>query len=135
MKIKNKKNNDEINKNIRKFVTKEDLPDLTEELLELAGSINNKSFVLSFMKVENIGQYKFYGSLGFTVQNVGEGIVRCIQIYDDVFCLESLAMYAKTVEIVGGVLELGQFAIIAPVNKIKEEMDCNKSTAIGMEVA
>ena len=125
MKMKMKKNDDEINNNMGKCVRKEDLPDLTDELLELAGSINNKSFVLSFMKAENIGQYKFYGSLGFTVQNVGEGIVRCIQIYDDAFCLESLAMYAKTVEIVGGVLELGQFAIVAPVNKIKEEENTN----------
>ena len=123
----------EIN-NTKKIVTEEDLPELAEDLLVLAGSINNKSLVLSFMRAENIGQYKFYGSMGFTVQNVGEGIVRCIQIYDDLFRLESLAMYAKTVENVGGILELGQFTIVSPVNKIVEEK-VSKSIEIGMEVA
>ncbi len=53
-------------------------------------------------------------STGVTWQVVSEGKVRCIRVWDDDYCYESLAMMRASMQLVDLEVELDPYAVVTP---------------------
>jgi hypothetical protein len=108
------------------------IPKLTEEQINSAESVENKSWILSHMGEDNLGRFGMIEDLGFALQNVGEGILRCILAYDDEPAIRNLALVKQTIESVGGTLEIGDFTVL---KEYIEPEEIQEDPTTGMEVA
>ena len=79
---------------------------------------------------------------GFTLQNAGAGVLRCIHLVDAEYAFLCLAMANETIKLAGGVLELAPYTVVRPMNReADDEATSAKATVssepatVGMEVA
>ena len=60
-------------------------------------------FMAEFMASENAGRFNWFERRGFTLQNAGAGVLRCIHIVDAEYAFLCLAMANETIKLAGGV--------------------------------
>ena len=87
------------------------LPNLGAKQLALAKS--KTSWAAWFWDAE-VGFIHHDESVGVTWQVVDEGKVRCIRVWDDAYCYESLAMMRASMQLVDLEVELDPYAVVTP---------------------
>ena len=87
------------------------LPNLGAKQLALAKS--KASWAAWFWDAE-VGYIHHDESVGVTWQVVDEGKVRCIRVWDDAYCYESLAMMRASMQLVDLEVELDPYAVVTP---------------------
>ena len=122
--------------------THEQLPDLCASDLHIAATPADIAFMAEFMSSENIGRYNWFDRRGFTLQNVGNGVLRCIHLVDSEYAFLCLAMVNETIKLAGGVLELAPYTVVRPMvlkgdheTPSPESAAVSQPTVVGMEVA
>ena len=95
-----------------------------------------------FMACENAGRFNWFDRRGFTLQNAGAGVLRCIHLVDAEYAFLCLAMANETIKLAGGVLELAPYTVVRPMTREADsEATSSKATVpsepatVGMEVA
>ena len=89
------------------------LPNLGAKQLALAKS--KTSWAAWFWDAE-VGFIHHDESVGVTWQVVDEGKVRCIRVWDDAYCYESLAMMRASMQLVDLEVELDPYVVVTPHN-------------------
>jgi len=122
--------------------THDQLPELSASDLHVAATPADIEFMGEFMASENIGRYNWFDRRGFTLQNAGAGVLRCIHLVDAEYAFLCLAMANETIKLAGGVLELAPYTVVRPMTR---EADTQPASAeapassapvtVGMEVA
>ena len=125
--------------------THDQLPELDASDLHLAATPADVAFMASFMASDNVGRFNWFGRQGFTLQNAGGGVLRCIHLVDSEYAFRCLAMANETVKLAGGVIELAPFTVVRPMvdgddeqtasTDSTETTDATRSLHVGMEVA
>ena len=110
-------------------------PELTEEQITAARSVENKSWILARMGDKNLGRFEMVEGAGFALQNVGNETLRCIFSFDDEPAILFLAMVKETIESVGGALEIGDFTVLKEYIEPEPEDSIVENPPTGMEVA
>ena len=87
------------------------LPDLGAKQLAMAK--NKTSWAAWFWDAE-VGYIHHDESVGVTWQVVDEGKVRCIRVWDDAYCYESLAMMRASMQLVDLEVELDPYVVVTP---------------------
>lgn len=87
------------------------LPNLGAKQLALAKS--KTSWAAWFWDAE-VGFIHHDESVGVTWQVVDEGKVRCIRVWDDAYCYESLAMMRASMQLVDLEVELDPYVVVTP---------------------
>ena len=87
------------------------LPELGSEQLEQARK--NMSWAAGFRQ-DNIGHIHHDKTCGVTWQVVRDGRVRCIRVWDDDWCYESLAMMIASLEMAKIEVELDPYVLVTP---------------------
>ena len=87
------------------------LPNLGAKQLALAKS--KTSWAAWFWDAE-VGYIHHDESVGVTWQVVDEGKVRCIRVWDDAYCYESLAMMRASMQLVDLEVELDPYVVVTP---------------------
>lgn len=87
------------------------LPNLGAKQLALAKS--KTSWAAWFWDAE-VGFIHHDESVGVTWQVVDDGKVRCIRVWDDAYCYESLAMMRASMQLVDLEVELDPYAVVTP---------------------
>ena len=87
------------------------LPDLGTKQLALAKS--KTSWAAWFWEAE-VGYIHHDETVGVTWQLVDEGKVRCIRVWDDAYCYESLAMMRASMQLVDLEVELDPYVVVTP---------------------
>ena len=130
----------------------EQLPTLTASDLHAAAIPDNIAFFADFMLKQNVGRYHWFERQGFTLQNAGAGVIRCVYVVDHASSLHNLALVNETVSLAGGCLELAPFTVVSPMleGDKDEQAECEEeagpgetpsqsfpqeSSVVGMEVA
>lgn len=88
------------------------LPSLLQDEIAFAHTHQNKQFVLSLASGERIGSLASFPELGFVIQTVAEGVLRCLLVDRDPASLLKLAMFAETVHAVGCIIQISPFAVL-----------------------
>ena len=96
-------------------LTQEQLPELGASDLYTAATPAEVEFMSMFMAKDNIGRFNWFDRQGFTLQNVGAGVLRCIHVVDSEYAFLCLAMAKETVKLAGGVLELAPYTVVRPM--------------------
>ena len=123
----------------------EQLPELSEGDLHRAANPDSVASMADFLKNEESGRYSWFERLGFTLQNAGAGVLRCIHLVDHEGALLNLAIAKVTIEIAGGQLELAPFTVVRPMadeasgaevrGNAVEDKAAPANPPVGMEVA
>ena len=123
----------------------EQLPELSEGDLHNASNPDSVAFMADFLKNEESGRYSWFEHLGFTLQNAGAGVLRCIHLVDHEGALLNLAIAKVTIEIAGGQLELAPYTVVRPMadeasraevrGNAVEDKTAPANPPVGMEVA
>ncbi|MBR50080.1 MAG: hypothetical protein CMA83_00675 [Euryarchaeota archaeon] len=87
------------------------LPVLGTKQLALAKS--KTSWAAWFWEAE-VGYIHHDETVGVTWQLVDEGKVRCIRVWDDAYCYESLAMMRASMQLVDLEVELDPYVVVTP---------------------
>jgi hypothetical protein len=132
-------------------LSEEQLPALSPSDLHAAAAPDNIQFMTDLMAKENVGRLRWFEHLGFTLQNAGAGVLRCVYMVDHEIAVHALAMANETIVLAGGRLELAPFTVVRPfvANEEGDEVEASEepldgarqeaprrdSTVIGMEVA
>ena len=132
-------------------LSEEQLPALSASELHAAAAPDDVQFMADFMAKENVGRLQWFEHLGFTLQNAGAGVLRCVYMVDHEIAVQSLAMANETIVLAGGRLELAPYTVVRPfvANEQRDEVEASEehldgarqeaphhdSTVIGMEVA
>lgn len=120
------------------------LPELDPSDMHIAATPSRIAFIDYFMSSENVGRYHWFEAQGFTLQNAGAGVLRCIHLVDDEYALLCLARANQTIGLAGGVLELAPFTVVQPFladenddisHESHQPASATKVSAVGMEVA
>lgn len=88
------------------------LPSLLQDEIAFAHTHQNKQFVMSLGSGERIGSLASFPELGFVIQTVAEGVLRCLLVDRDPTSLLNLAMFAETVHAVGCIIQIAPFAVL-----------------------
>ncbi len=122
--------------------THDQLPKLDASDLHVAATPADIDFMAEFMANHNVGRFNWFDRQGFTLQNAGSGVLRCIHLVDSEYAFRCLAMANETVKLAGGVLELAPYTVVRPMIDSGEEQtattqvnDASDSASVGMEVA
>jgi hypothetical protein len=122
--------------------THDELPELSSSDLHVAATPDDISFMAEFMASENTGRFKWFDQLGFTLQNAGAGVLRCIYLVDAEYAFLCLSKANETIKLAGGVLELAPYTVVRPMAyEADVEADSAKAAVpsepvpVGMEVA
>tara|TARA_B100001115_G_C15819896_1_gene407539 strand:- start:651 stop:1094 length:444 start_codon:yes stop_codon:yes gene_type:complete len=131
--------NEETTTNTDEFdIFSEPVPELSDDDVKAARTVDSKAWILSYMGEENIGRFGMIDGLGFALQCVEPEVMRCILCYDDSPAIKSLAMVKQTIESVGGRLEIGDFTVLKEYVEPEENDSDNltkEEVSVGMEVA
>jgi hypothetical protein len=120
------------------------LPELDASDMHIAATPSRIAFMGHFMASENVGRYHWFEAQGFTLQNAGAGVLRCIHLVDDEYALLCLARANQTIALAGGVLELAPFTVVQPFlveeaedlsHESNQPASAPKASVAGMEVA
>lgn len=122
--------------------THDQLPELCGSDRHVAATPADIEFMVEFMASENVGRFNWFDRRGFTLQNAGAGVLRCIHLVDAEYAFLCLAMANETIKLAGGVLELAPYTVVRPMNReADDEATSAKATVpsepatVGMEVA
>lgn len=123
----------------------EQLPQLSQGDLHRAANPDSVAFMVDFLKKDQVGRYSWFENLGFTLQNAGAGVLRCIHLVDHEGALLNLAIAKVTIELAGGQLELAPFTVVRPMadetsgaqvrGDAVEDKTAPANPPVGMEVA
>lgn len=132
-------------------LSEEQLPALSPSDLHAAAAPDNIQFMIDFMAKENVGRLHWFEHLGFTLQNAGAGVLRCVYMADHEIAVHALAMANETIVLAGGSLELAPHTVVRPfvandqhaeveggddqLKAAHQESPRDDSTVLGMEVA
>lgn len=105
------KNNEETQMTTTNESVADKLPDLGTKQLALAKS--KTDWAAWFWNAE-MGYIHQDESVGVTWQVVDEGKVRCIRVWDDDYCYESLAMMRASMQLVDLEVELDPYVVVTP---------------------
>ena len=116
-----------------------DMLELNASQLHQAAAPSDVEYMREFLSKEEVGRYHWFENLGFTLQNAGAGILRCIHIVDHEAAILSLSIVRQTIEFAGGRLELAPYTVIRPmadaVEGPQESEEQEVAQVVGMEVA
>ena len=125
--------------------TNDQLPELDASDLHVAATPADVDFMARFMASHNVGRFNWFDRQGFTLQNAGGGVLRCIHLVDSEYAFRSLAMANETVKLAGGVLELAPYTVVRPMldgdddqttsADTTETTEATQSLHVGIEVA
>ena len=123
--------------------THDQLPELCESDLHVAATPADIEFMAEFMASENAGRFNWFERRGFTLQNAGAGVLRCIHLVDAEYAFLCLAMANETIKLAGGVLELAPYTVVRPMTREAADDEATSARAtvssepatVGMEVA
>ena len=104
-------NNDEKTMTTTSASVADRLPNLGAKQLALAKS--KTSWAAWFWDAE-VGYIHHDESVGVTWQVADEGKVRCIRVWDDAYCYESLAMMRASMQLVDLEVELDPYVVVTP---------------------
>ena len=104
-------NNEETTMTTTNASVADRLPNLGAKQLALAKS--KTSWAAWFWDAE-VGFIHHDESVGVTWQVVDEGKVRCIRVWDDAYCYESLAMMRASMQLVDLEVELDPYVVVTP---------------------
>ena len=115
---------------------------LCESDLHVAATPADIEFMAEFMARENTGRFNWFERRGFTLQNAGAGVLRCIHLVDAEYAFLCLAMANETIKLAGGVLELAPYTVVRPMNRETDDTGTSAKATVsssaataGMEVA
>lgn len=118
-----------------------DLPVLTKSWLRRAARPERIEIIREFMAFDRLGMFEWF-DMGFMLQNAGPNRLRCVHVYDDPISIQGLASVAQTISLAGGILELDQYTVVAPMSHVEYHAPAqetnvpNKEARVsGMEVA
>ena len=122
--------------------TNDQLPELDASDLHVAATPADVDFMARFMASHNVGSFNWFDRQGFTLQNAGGGVLRCIHLVDSEYAFRCLAMANETVKLAGGVLELAPYTVVRPMLDGDDDQATSaeatkaiESVHVGMEVA
>ena len=122
--------------------THDQLPELCASDLHVAATPADIEFMTNFMANDNIGRFNWFDRQGFTLQNAGAGVLRCIHLVDSDYAFLCLAVANETIKLAGGVLELAPYTVVRPMvrgvndqSEPTESVATSQTTPVGMEVA
>ncbi len=127
---------------VRLFSTNE-LPDISDEDFATAVQPKNVKFIRELCSERTVGRFHWFESMGFVLQNGGNGELRCIYLVDHPDVELDLALIHATIQHVGAKLVFAPYTVVVPFEEEyattkKAEEDSkppSEPTQIGMEVA
>ena len=115
--------------------THDQLPELCESDLHVAATPADIEFMAEFMASENAGRFNWFERRGFTLQNAGAGVLRCIHLVDAEYAFLCLAMANETIKLAGGVLELAPYTVVRPMNREADDEATSAKATVPSEPA
>jgi hypothetical protein len=97
------------------------LPALYRNEIKMATDKKQIKLMRMVMQAKELGQCLVYCRLGFVMQYVGEGLMRCIQVANDERSLLWLSMYAETVHASGGMIQLAPYTVLVEPEMFAEQ--------------
>jgi hypothetical protein len=143
MKINQKGTSGEVEKtNFRAFST-QNLPSINDEEFAAAVQPKNVQFIRDLCSNLTIGRFHWFESMGFVLQNGGNGELRCIYLVDHPDIELDLAFVNATINHVGAKLVFAPYTVVVPYDEkyastmnIDKDSDSSSAPAsVGMEVA
>ena len=113
--------NHERVKQIDKEVNSYDINSFNPEEVQWLSTNECKSWIYGQLGENSYGQFGWMPEYGIGLQNIGEGRLKCISMFDDPPAIYNLAWLRFAVESVGGQLALGEFTVLRmPPSKRKQ---------------
>ena len=97
------------------------LPALYRNEMEMATHREQITSMQMVMQPEHLGRHFIYYRLGFVMQYVGEGLMRCTQVTNDERSLLWLSMYTETVHASGGWVQLAPYTVLVEPELFAEQ--------------
>ncbi len=91
------------------------LPPLGDGEIERAERESNLEWASGLMTYYAAGSVHQASDLGITFQVVSSSTVRCINVFDDEFCLQLLAMVKHTFECAGFEVQVDPYTVVRPL--------------------
>ena len=120
----------------------DEMPELDASQMHQAAEPSGIEYMKDFLRKEEVGRYHWFESFGFTLQNAGAGVLRCIHLVDHEAAVLSLSIMRQTIELAGGRLEVAPYTVIRPMaDEMEEGLEGKEgeeqevAQAVGMEVA
>ena len=127
---------------LREF-SAEGLPSINDEEFAAAVQPKNVQFIRDLCSDRTVGRFHWFESMGFVLQNGGNGELRCIYLVDHPHIELDLAFVHATIKHVGAKLVFAPYTVVVPFDEdyansmsTKEDSKPLSETApMGMEVA
>lgn len=121
----------------------EALPPINDEEFAAAVQPKNVKFIRELCSDQTIGRFHWFESMGFVLQNGGNGELRCIYLVDHPHIEIDLAFVHATIQHVGGKLVFAPYTVVVPFDEAKANTMNNENEPtpssvpdpVGMEVA
>ena len=120
----------------------DEMPELDASQMHQAAEPSGIEYMKDLLRKEEDGRYHWFESFGFTLQNAGAGVLRCIHLVDHEAAVLSLSIMRQTIELAGGRLEVAPYTVIRPMaDEVEEGLEGKEgeeqevAQAVGMEVA
>lgn len=97
------------------------LPALYRYEIEMATHKEQIELMRMVMQQQHVGHLFAYKTLGFVMQYVGEGLMRCIQVTTDERSLIWLSKYTETVHAAGGHVQLTPYTVLVEPELFAEQ--------------
>jgi hypothetical protein len=121
----------------------ENLPSVNDEEFAAAVQVKNVKFIRDLCSERTVGRFHWFESMGFVLQNGGNGELRCIYLVDHPHIELDLAFVHATIKHVGAKLVFAPYTVVVPfdekyadaMNTEKESSPPSEAASVGMEVA
>ena len=128
--------------NLREF-SAEGLPSINDEEFAAAVQPKNVKFIRDLCSERTVGRFHWFESMGFVLQNGGNGELRCIYLVDHPHIELDLAFVHATIKHVGAKLVFAPYTVVVPfdeehantMNAQEDSKPPSESAPVGMEVA
>lgn len=128
--------------NLREFSV-EGLPSIDDEEFAAAVQPKNVKFIRDLSSERTVGRFHWFESMGFVLQNGGNGELRCIYLVDHPNIELDLAFVHATIKHVGAKLVFAPYTVVVPFDEkyagnMSAEEDSkppSETVPVGMEVA
>ena len=97
------------------------LPALYRSEIKMATDKDQIALMQTVMQSKHLGSYFVYYRLGFVMQYIGEGLMRCLQVANDERSLVWLSMYAETVHASGGMIQIAPYTVLVEPELFAEQ--------------
>ena len=121
----------------------ENLPSVNDEEFAAAVQVKNVKFIRDLCSERTVGRFHWFESMGFVLQNGGNGELRCIYLVDHPHVELDLAFVHATIKHVGAKLVFAPYTVVVPFDeKYAGNMSAEENpkppsehVPMGMEVA